>query len=161
MKQINGLIRVFVILSFVGSLAACGPAYYPPTYPPSYPSPPPPGPAPGVGPGDLHVTDLDMAPDPIHGGDMPRFMLTLHNRSPWAGFVRIYILDRDERVAEAHDVRIHGGSNRIGFPRTGYRFHRADHCFRVQVDIEGTMFAVDTARTFCARRTPAGWSLAP
>jgi hypothetical protein len=59
------------------------------------------------------------------------------------------------------DVFIRPGSNRTEFPRSGYRFHRSDHCFLVEVDIGGTRRPVDLARRFCARRTPGGWTLSP
>jgi hypothetical protein len=87
--------------------------------------------------------------------------VTVLNRSPMSGRVRLIILDRDELVAEAVDVFIRPGTNRTEFPRSSYRFHRSDHCFLVEVDIEGTRRPVDLARRFCARRTPGGWSLSP
>jgi hypothetical protein len=142
-------------LVFVGFLlfgCAAETYYYPPP-----PAPPPPR----LFPGDLRVTDLDMRPDPIVSGERPRFSVSLFNRSPVSGYVRVLVLDRDELVAEAVGVLVRPGANRVEFPRGSYRFHRSDHCFTVEVDIEGTRHPVDLARRFCARRTPAGWTLAP
>jgi hypothetical protein len=107
------------------------------------------------------VTDLDMRPDPIVSGERPRFSVVIFNRSPVSGHVRVVILDRDELVAEAIGVLVRPGVNTVAFPRSSYRFHRSDHCFTVEVDIEGTRHPVDLARRFCARRTPAGWTLTP
>ncbi|MGQ9857120.1 MAG: hypothetical protein ACUVS3_00360 [Thermodesulfobacteriota bacterium] len=132
---------------------ATGPYYYPP--PPGPPVPP------RLYPGDLRVTDLDMSPDPIVTGERPRFSVTIYNRSPVSGQVRVLISDRDELVAEARGVWIRPGVNRVEFPRSSYRFHRADHCFMVELDIEGTRHPLDLARRFCARRTAGGWTLAP
>ncbi|MEJ5376540.1 MAG: hypothetical protein WHX93_08170 [bacterium] len=146
--------RLFCLFLLALSTAACvAETYY---YPP-----PPPSPPPRLFPGDLRVTDLDMRPDPITSGERPRFSVTIFNRSAISGHVRILILDRDEIVAEALGVLLRPGANRVEFPRGSYRFHRSDHCFTVEVDIEGTRHPVDLARRFCARRTPGGWSLAP
>jgi hypothetical protein len=100
-----------------------------------------------------------MAPDPIVGGERPRFMLTLLNRSHHSATVRIFLMDRDELIAETGGIAVRPGANRIDFPRGGYRFHRSDHCFTVELDLAGTRRPVDLARTFCARRTPGGWTL--
>lgn len=125
-----------------------------------YYSPPPP-PPPRLYPGDLRITDLDMNPDPILSGERPSFSVTVFNGSGVSGYVRLLILDRDELIAEAVGVYIRPGHNRVSFPRSTYRFHRSDHCFTVEVDIEGTRHPVDLARRFCARRTSRGWTLAP
>jgi hypothetical protein len=110
---------------------------------------------------DLRITDLDMAPDPIASGERPRFQVVLHNRSPVADRIRVLLMDRDELVGEARAVTSPHGTTRVEFPRSGYRFHRTDHCFTVEVDIAGTRRPVDLARRFCARRLPAGWTLRP
>jgi hypothetical protein len=128
---------------------------------PPPPPPPTPPPAPRLHHEDLRVNEMTMNPSPVRTGQQVRFGLTVHNRSAWAGRVRLVIRDRDEVVIEASDVQIRPGANRVEFPRTGYRFNRNDHCFTVLVDIEGTWRPVDLARKFCAGRTAGGWTLQP
>jgi hypothetical protein len=126
--------------------------------PPERPLPPPP-PPPRVQPGDLRVLDLDMTPDPVRDRERVRFRMTLLNQSPHAARVGLVIKDRNEIVAEAREVMIRPGHNRIEFPWTGYRFSRSEHCFLVEADLERTFRPVDAAKTFCAWRTQGGWTL--
>jgi hypothetical protein len=121
----------------------------------------PPPPAPRLQPEDLRVNEMTMNPSPVRTGQQVRFGITVHNRSAWAGRIRLVIRDRDEVVVEANDVQVRPGPNRVEFPRTGYRFSRNDHCFTVLVDIEGTWRPVDLAKKFCAGRTAGGWTLQP
>ena len=115
------------------------------------PAPPPPP----FGHGDLQVTEMGMAPDPVQEGQRVRFYLMIYNRSYHSGRARVMIQDRDQRVSEVEDVflRPHAVSN-VQFPFTNYRFSRHDHCFTVLVDLAGTYHSVDLSRKFCAR--PAG-----
>jgi len=132
--------------------------------PPERPLPPPPPerplpPPPGVLPQDLRVLDLDISPDPVRERERVRFRMTIFNKSPHGVRVSLAIRDRNETVAEAHEVMIRPGQNRIEFPWTGYRFNRSEHCFLVEVDLERTRRPVDAARAFCARRTMGGWTM--
>jgi hypothetical protein len=127
--------------------------------PPERPFPPPP-PPPRVLPADLRVLNLDMYPDPVREGERVRFRMAVFNRSPHAARAGLTIKDRNEIVAEAREVMIRPGENRIEFPWTGYRFSRSEHCFLVEVDLERTPRPVDAAKAFCAWRTKGGWTLA-
>ena len=125
---------------------------------------PPPGPGPGpeglLRPGDLRVRDLDMSPDPAREGTRVRFRVTLINLAGYGGRVNLSVRDMDEIVAEAFDIYVRPRENVIEFPYTGYRFSRAEHCFTVAVDLEGTWRPIDLDRRFCAQKVPGGWSLA-
>jgi len=108
---------------------------------------------------DLRITNLEMSPDPVREGQRLSFEATVSNRSSQSGRVSLFVKDRDEVVAEAHNVLVQPGQNRISFPRSDYRFSRGEHCFTVEVDIERSRRPVDLAKEFCANRTPQGWSL--
>jgi hypothetical protein len=108
---------------------------------------------------DLRVTELGMFPDFVVEGQRVRFSLTIFNRSPYSGRARIMIRDKDQVVAEVHDITIRPRGNAVRFPFTDYRFSRHDHCFTVLVDIAGTYREVDLAKRFCAQRTANGWTL--
>ena len=110
-------------------------------------------------PGDLRVLQLDMNPDPVRENQRVGFYATLSNLSKFSGRVDLFILDRDEMVATAHDVFLRPGDNRISFPLSDYRFSRKDHCFTVEVDIEKTRRPIDVAREFCARKAFQGWTM--
>jgi hypothetical protein len=127
--------------------------------PPERPLPPPP-PPPRISPADLKVLDLDISPDPVREGERVRFRLTVGNQSPHSGRATLILKDRNEIVAEAREVQIRPGQNRIEFPWTRYRFSRNDHCFLVEVDLDRTRRPVDAARAFCAWRASGGWTLA-
>ena len=115
---------------------------------------------PRVLPSDLRVVQLEMSPDPIIQGQRISFHVTISNASGNPARVNLYIKDSDEVIVEANDVILRPGMNRVDFPQTpGYRFVRTDHCFKIEVDIEGTRSGIDLAREFCARKTARGWSL--
>jgi hypothetical protein len=108
---------------------------------------------------DLRITNLEMSPDPARAGQRLGFEATVSNRSSYSERMSLFVKDRDEVVAEARDVLVQPGQNRISFPRGDYRLSRGEHCFTVEVDIERSRRPVDLAREFCASKTPQGWSL--
>lgn len=114
---------------------------------------------PRIHPRDLRILDLEFLPDPVLEGQRVEFQVLLSNSSPHSGRINLYIKDRDEIVTSVEEIMIKPGDNRIIFPRTGYRFSRAEHCFKVEVDIERTRRPVDLAKEFCARKTFYGWTL--
>jgi len=119
----------------------------------------PPPPPPKILPEDLRVVDLGMYPDPVREGQRIRFILTVTNRSPHSRRIHLFIRDRDQLVAEAYDILLQLGNNRIEFAATGYQFSRQEHCFEVEVDIERTRRPIDVAKRFCVQRTTMGWTL--
>jgi hypothetical protein len=110
-------------------------------------------------PGDLRILQLEMNPDPVREGEWVSFQAVVSNLSRHSGRVSLFIKDRDEVVAIAHDVSLRSGDNRIAFPQTRYRFHRQESCFTVEVDIERTRRTVDLAKEFCVQKTYQGWSM--
>jgi hypothetical protein len=89
----------------------------------------------------LNIEDLDVSPDPIVEG------------------TRISIREGGDTVAQARRVMIKPGITEIDLrPSESYRFRGREHCFNVQVDLEGSRREVDAARKFCAQQRPA-WSM--
>jgi len=114
---------------------------------------------PRIQPGDLEVRELEMSPDPVWQGQPMGFQVTIVNSSNRSGRVNLSIRDKDEMIAQANDVMLRPGTNRIDFPQTRYRFERNDYCFTVEADIGGNRIPIDKAKEFCVRRTARGWSL--
>ncbi len=110
-------------------------------------------------PGDLKVLRMEMAPDPVREGEEIHFRMTVVNASHYSGKVSLFIRDRDELAAEAHDVSIRPGQNRIEFPWSGYRFSKPEHCFLVEADLERARRPIDSGKGFCAWRAQGGWTL--
>ncbi len=119
----------------------------------------PPRSEPKARPEALRILELEMTPDPVREGQRITFSLTVLNRTSYTGRGTFTIKDQDEVVAEARNVLLQPGNNRIDFPDTRYRFSRREHCFNIEVDIAGTRRPVDFAREFCARRSYGGWTL--
>ena len=70
----------------------------------------------------------------------------------------IAIREGGDVVAQARRVMIRPGVNEIDLrPSENYRFRGREHCFNVQVDLEGSKRDVDAATRFCAQQKPA-WS---
>ncbi|MCX8118171.1 MAG: hypothetical protein N3G78_09590 [Desulfobacterota bacterium] len=123
------------------------------------PSEPAPGPDPKVRHLDLTVLQLEVLPDPVREGQRMGFEVLLANRSRHSALAHLFIKDRDEVVAQAYEVWVRPGENRISFPPTSYRFSRWEPCFTVEVDIDRTRRPIDLAREFCLRQTPQGWTM--
>jgi len=114
---------------------------------------------PRIHPEDLRILEFEFIPDPVLEGQRLEFQILLSNSSPRSGRISLSIKDHDEIVTSVEDILIRPGENRIIFPRTGYRFSRREHCFRVEVDIERTRRPIDLAKEFCARKSLYGWTL--
>ena len=100
----------------------------------------------------LHIEDLDVTPDPIIEGQRIR---------AWKVRVRfdgqrecetdIFIREGNTIVGHARDYTMRSGVNEIEIPaRDQFRFRGREHCFNVQVDLEGSRQPIDSDRRFCA-----------
>ena len=108
----------------------------------------------------LNIEDLDVSPDPIVEGTRIR---TWKVRVRFDGNreceTEISIREGGDTVAQARRVMIKPGITEIDLrPSESYRFRGREHCFTVQVDLEGSRREVDAARKFCAQQRPA-WSM--
>ena len=108
----------------------------------------------------IQIQDLDMSPDPVTEGQRV---------NSWKARIRfdgkrdceteIYVREGNTIAGQARNYRIRPGVNEIDIPAAqGYRFGGREHCFNVQVDLDGTRQQIDADRRFCARQRSA-WSM--
>ena len=108
----------------------------------------------------LNIEDLDVSPDPIVEGTRIRsWKVRLRFDGNRECETEIAIREGSDVVAQAQRVMVRPGINEIELrPSANYRFRGREHCFNVQVDLEGSRREVDAARKFCAQQRPA-WSM--
>ena len=108
----------------------------------------------------LQIEDLDVSPDPVVEGARIR---------SWKVRVRfdgnrncetdIAVREGGDVVAQVRNVSLRPGINEIELrPAENYRFRGREHCFKVEVDVDGSRREVDATKRFCAQQRPA-WSL--
>ena len=108
----------------------------------------------------LSVQDLDVSPDPIVEGSRIRaWKVRVRFDGNRECETEIMVREGGDIVAQARRVNLRPGVNEIDLrPTENYRFRGREHCFNVQVDLEGSRREVDAARRFCAQQRPA-WSM--
>lgn len=102
----------------------------------------------------LNIQDLDMSPDPIIQGQRVRVWKVRIN---FAGQrdceTDILIREGNNIVGYARDYKMRPGVNEIEIPvAETFRFLGREHCFNVQVDLDGSRQQIDADRRFCARQ---------
>ena len=108
----------------------------------------------------LNIQDLDISPDPVIEGQRIR---------AWKVRIRfdgrrdcetdIFIREGNNIVGHARDYRMRSGVNEIDIPaRDNFRFRGREHCFNVQVDLDGSRQQIDADRRFCATQRTM-WSM--
>jgi hypothetical protein len=108
----------------------------------------------------LNIEDLDVSPDPIVEGTRIRsWKVRVRFDGSRECETEISIREGGDTVAQVKRVVLRPGVNEIDLrPSESYRFRGREHCFTVQVDLEGSRREVDAARKFCAQQRPA-WSM--
>ena len=108
----------------------------------------------------LQIQDLDMSPDPmIEGQRIRSWKVRVQFDGNRECETEISIREAGDIVAQARRINLRPGMNEIELrPVENYRFRGREHCFNVQVDLEGSRKEVDAARRFCAQQTSA-WSM--
>lgn len=108
----------------------------------------------------LNVEDLDVSPDPIVEGTRIRaWKVRVRFDGNRECETEIMIREGGDVVAQARRINLRPGVNDIDLrPSENYRFRGREHCFTVQVDLEGSRREVDAKRRFCAEQRPA-WSM--
>lgn len=108
----------------------------------------------------LSIEDLDVSPDPLVEGTRIRgWKVRLRFDGSRECETEISIREGGDIVAQAKRVVIRPGVTEIDLrPSDNYRLRGREHCFNVQVDLEGSRREVDAARKFCAHQRPA-WSM--
>jgi hypothetical protein len=108
----------------------------------------------------LHIQDLDMSPDPVVDGQRVR---------EWKVRVRfdgrrecetdVVVREGENNVGRLHNYNLRPGVNEIVVPAiAGFRLRGREHCFHVQVDLDGSRQRIDADRRFCAAQRTL-WSM--
>ena len=108
----------------------------------------------------LQIQDLDMSPDPmVEGQRMRSWKVRVQFDGNRDCETEITIREGGEIVAYTRRIYLRPGINEIDLrPSDNYRFRGREHCFRVEVDLEGSRREIDAARRFCAQQR-AAWSM--
>jgi hypothetical protein len=108
----------------------------------------------------LHIEDLDVSPDPImEGARIRAWKVRVRFDGNRNCETEIVVREGNDVVAQVRNVNLRPGINEIDLrPSENYRLRGREHCFKVQVDLEGSRREVDAAKRFCAQQRPA-WSL--
>ena len=108
----------------------------------------------------LQIQDLDMLPDPVMEGQRIRaFKVRINFDGRRECETEIYVREGNNIVGNARDYRLRPGLNELEIPAAeGFRFRTREHCFNVQVDLEGSRQQVDANRRFCATQKTF-WSM--
>jgi hypothetical protein len=108
----------------------------------------------------LQIEDLDVSPDPIVDGARIRgWKVRLRFDGNRTCETDVAVREGGDVVAQARNVNLRPGMNEIDLrPAENYRFRGREHCFKVEVDLEGSRREVDAAKRFCAHQR-AAWSL--
>jgi hypothetical protein len=108
----------------------------------------------------LHIQDLDMSPDPMVEGQRIRsWKIRIRLDGNRQCETEIAIREGGDVVVQARRINLRPGVNEIDLtPSDSYRFRGREHCFNVQVDLEGSKKEVDAARRFCAQQK-SSWTM--
>jgi hypothetical protein len=102
----------------------------------------------------LKIQDLDRSPDPVIGGERLR---TWRVRIDFSGRgdceTDVLIREAGNIVGHARNFRMRLGVNELEIPVVeSLRYTGREHCFNVQVDLDGSKQQLDAARRFCAHQ---------
>ena len=102
----------------------------------------------------INIQDLDMSPDPLIEGQRVRAWKVRFNFEGRRDCeTDIVIREGGNIVGHARNFNMRPGVSEIEIPAAeGFRYTGREHCFNVQVDLDGTRQQVDAARRFCARQ---------
>jgi hypothetical protein len=108
----------------------------------------------------LTIQDLDMAPDPLVEGQRLRVWKVRVNLAGQRDCeTDVIVREGNNIVGQARNFRMRPGINELEIPAVeSYRYTGREHCFNVQVDLDGSRQQVDAARRFCARQRTM-WSM--
>jgi len=102
----------------------------------------------------LNIQDLDMSPDPvIEGQRMRAWKVRINFDGKRDCETDIFIREGNNIVGHSRNFKLRPGVNEIDIPAVeSFRYSGREHCFNVQVDLDGTRQQIDAARRFCARQ---------
>ena len=108
----------------------------------------------------LHIEDLDMSPDPVVEGQRIRaWKVRIRFDGQRECETDIVIREGNNTVGQARNYKLRPGVNEIEISANdGFRLRGREHCFNVQVDLDGSRQPVDADRRFCASQKTM-WSM--
>jgi hypothetical protein len=108
----------------------------------------------------LHIEDLDMSPDPVVEGQRIRvWKVRIRFDGQRECETDIVIREGSNVTGNMRNYRLRPGVNAIEIPANdGFRLRGREHCFNVQVDLDGSRQPVDADRRFCASQRTM-WSM--
>lgn len=108
----------------------------------------------------VQIQDLDMSPDPVIEGQRVRvWKVRINLDSRRECETDVLIREGNSIVGHLRDHKLRPGLSEVVIPAAeGYRYTGREHCFNVQVDLDGTRQQVDATRRFCARQSSA-WTM--
>lgn len=108
----------------------------------------------------LRIQDLDMSPDPMVEGQRIRgWKIRIRFDGNRECETEIAIREGNNVVAEVRRINLRPGVNEIDLrPSDSYRFRGGEHCFNVQVDLEGSKKEIDATKRFCAQQK-SSWTM--
>jgi len=108
----------------------------------------------------LNIQDLDMSPDPVFEGQRVRtwkVRVRFDGRRECA--TDVVVREGNTIAGNIRDFKLRPGVNEIEIPAAeGFRLRGREHCFNVQVDLDGSRQQIDADRRFCASQRSA-WSM--
>jgi hypothetical protein len=108
----------------------------------------------------IEIQDLNVSPDPLLEGQRIRsWKVRLRFDSKRECDTDVVIREGRNVVAHERNFKLRPGVNEIDLrPAGDFRFGGREHCFNVQVDLEGTRSQIDAKRRFCAHQRTV-WSM--
>jgi len=108
----------------------------------------------------VQIQDLDMSPDPaIEGQRIREWKVRIRSEGRRDCETDIFIREGNDNVGRLRNYKLRPGVNEITIPASeGFRMRGREHCFSVQIDIDGSRQRVDAERRFCATQKSM-WSM--
>ena len=108
----------------------------------------------------INIQDLDMSPDPVIEGQRVRaWKVRVNFEGGRECETDVVVREGNNVVGQSRNFKLRPGVNEVEIPAVeGFRHTGREHCFNVQVDLDGSRQQVDAARRFCARQRPM-WSM--
>ena len=108
----------------------------------------------------LQIQDLDMSPDPVvEGQHIREWKVRIRFDGRRDCETDIVIREGNDNVGRVRNFNLRPGVNEITIPASeGFRMRSREHCFNVQVDLDGSRQRVDADRRFCAAQKTM-WSM--
>lgn len=108
----------------------------------------------------IQIQDLDVSPDPLIEGQRIRsWKVRLRFDGKRECDTEVLVREGRNVVGHERSFRLRPGTNEVDVrPSGNFRFGGREHCFNVQVDLEGSRQDVDASRRFCAVQRTV-WSM--